>query len=202
VATTRNKQAVSTPVSTRERIEKEAITILSEKGYDATSMREIAEATGISKPVVYYHFKSKENLCHHLIRSGLDEFRRRFEDVCFEETEDPFEQIVHTVQVRFDFCKENVEFMRFIYALNFGPDRKKIDYDFYASAMEIFDMMLDIMHRASSAGVIKRGKEEAAVYYLQGIISAYVMLYIDGRGDFPRDLARMIVTDVISGLGA
>jgi AcrR family transcriptional regulator len=195
-----NRQPSSISVSTKERIEKEAITVFSEKGYDAGSMREIAEASGVTKPVIYYYFKSKENLCHSLIHSGLEEFRRQLRSACDGEADDMFEQMVRVVEVQFDFCRHRVEFMRFIYALNFGPDRKKINYDFYAYGMEIFQMLAELMRRASAAGVIRRGKEEAAVYYLRGIISAYVMLYADGRSELAPDLARTIVTDMANGL--
>jgi AcrR family transcriptional regulator len=199
--THRGRRIVETPASTRDIIEKKAITILSEKGYDATSMREIAEASGITKPVIYYYFKSKENLCQYLIESCLDEFRQMLRDACDGEAEHVFEQIVRVVEVHFDFCKRHVEFMRFIHAMFFGPDRKTVKYDFRSYGLEIRQMLVGLMKRASKAGVIQPGKEEAAAYYLRGIISAYVMLYVDGSGDLAPGLARAIVTDLVNGLG-
>jgi len=197
----RGKQTVQNDRSTKEIIEQKAISILSEKGYDAASIREIAEASGVTKPVIYYYFKSKENLCHYLISSGLEEFRHQLEAVCEDGREGTFEHIVRAVQVQFDFCKGNTEFVRFLYALNFGPDRKKINYDFHAYGMDILRIMTGLMRRGSEEGLIRRGKEETAVYYLRGIVNTYVMLYVDGRGELPPDLARTIVTDMMNGLG-
>ena len=199
---TRRKKTNSNAAPTRERIIRKAITIFSEKGYDATSMREIAKASGVTKPVIYYYFDGKEDLCHHLISSGLEEFRKRIGEVCNGENDSLFEQIVRMVQIHFDFCRGHTEFMRFIHALNFGPDRKKINYDFAAYGMQLFQMQAGLMRRASEAGIIKKGKEEVAVYYLRGIISTYVMLYVDGRGELPANLAQTIVTDMVHGLGA
>jgi hypothetical protein len=105
------------------------------------------------------------------------------------------------VQHHFDSCKENVEFMRFLYSILFGPDRQKINYDFFAYAMENFVMEEALMRRAAAAGVVRKGKEETAVHYLRGIINTYVMLYVDGRLGFPEGLARMIVSDMLNGLG-
>jgi hypothetical protein len=85
--------------------------------------------------------------------------------------------------------------------LNFGPDRKKIKFDFFSYGMEIFEMQAGIFRRAVSAGLVRKGKEEVAVYYMRGIISTYVMLYVDGRGQFPPELARTIVSDMVNGLG-
>jgi TetR/AcrR family transcriptional regulator len=46
----------------RERILETAIGMFAEKGYAGTSVREIVEQAGVSKPVLYYYFKSKEGL--------------------------------------------------------------------------------------------------------------------------------------------
>lgn len=48
--------------NTKERLLEAALDLFSEKGYNATSIDEIAEAVGIKGPSVYKYFKSKENL--------------------------------------------------------------------------------------------------------------------------------------------
>ena len=48
--------------STRERILDVALDLFTDQGFDGTSMREIAERLGISKPAIYYHFGSKEEI--------------------------------------------------------------------------------------------------------------------------------------------
>lgn len=198
---TENKQGVSTSLSTKEIIEREAIALFSEKGYDATSMREIAGAAGVTKPVLYYYFDNKENLCHHVISSGLDDFLQRLQSACEEEAEGIFEQLVRVVDIFFDSCEGEADFMRLFYALSFGPDRKKFSYDFHSFDREMFRMLSGLMRRASETGIIRSGKEEAAVYYLEGIINTYIMLYIDGDGELQPELARTIVTDMVKGLG-
>jgi AcrR family transcriptional regulator len=187
-------------LSTKERISKEAISIFSDKGYDATSMREIAEAAGVSKPVVYYYFKSKENLCHFLISDGLDEFRRRLQHICRNGEGDALERLSLMVQTHFDFCEANIEFVRFMYALTFGPDRKKIQYDFHAYDNELSGLMTELLRCVSDAGLIRKGKEKTAMEYVRGIISRYVMYYVDGNGQLSPVLARTIVTDMVNGL--
>ena len=165
-------------------------------------MRELADASGVTKPVIYSYFKNKENLCHHLVGSGLERFRQQLQAICDDGDGSIFEQMVRMVQLHFDFCRRNADFVRFIYALNFGPDRRKINYDFYAYGMETLRMMTRLMQRASETGMIRPGKEETAVYYLRGIINTYVMLYVDGRSGLAADVARTIVTDMIYGLAA
>ena len=48
--------------STRERILDVALDLFTDQGFDGTSMREIAERLHLSKPAIYYHFASKEEI--------------------------------------------------------------------------------------------------------------------------------------------
>src|SRR5262245_57748521 len=41
--------------------------MFAERGYDGTSLREIAERLGVTKAAVYYHFKSKEDILASLL---------------------------------------------------------------------------------------------------------------------------------------
>src|SRR5918998_5771090 len=47
---------------TRSRIQEIALDLFTEKGYDATSLREIADRLGVTKAALYYHFKSKDEI--------------------------------------------------------------------------------------------------------------------------------------------
>ena len=48
--------------STRERILDVALDLFTDQGFDGTSMREIAERLQISKPAIYHHFTSKDEI--------------------------------------------------------------------------------------------------------------------------------------------
>ncbi len=56
---------------TKEKIFEAAIDLFAEKGYDATSMREIAEAVGIKKASLYSHYKGKDEILEKIIERPL-----------------------------------------------------------------------------------------------------------------------------------
>jgi TetR/AcrR family transcriptional regulator, cholesterol catabolism regulator len=64
---------------TLERLFDAAATLFGEKGYAATSTREIASATGIQQASLYYHIASKEDLLYQLCVASLEQLRSEVE---------------------------------------------------------------------------------------------------------------------------
>jgi AcrR family transcriptional regulator len=63
-----------------------ALELFAEHGYEKTSLREIAEALGVTKAALYYHFKSKEDIVRSLVE---DYFGRVDALVSWGENEPP-----------------------------------------------------------------------------------------------------------------
>lgn len=55
--------------SVKERILKESLRLFSVRGFDGTSLQAIADAVGIQKASLIYHFPSKENLHQNVLES-------------------------------------------------------------------------------------------------------------------------------------
>ena len=53
---------------TKERIFDIAINLFAQNGFDATSMREIAEGVGIKKASLYSHYKSKDEILVEILK--------------------------------------------------------------------------------------------------------------------------------------
>ncbi len=78
-------QTAPQETSTRDRILDVALDLFTEKGYDGTSLREIAERLGMTKAALYYHFASKDDILMAL-HMRLHEFGK---DALERMTEDP-----------------------------------------------------------------------------------------------------------------
>ena len=59
----------TTAVPTRDRIVEAALRLFSERGTTAVSMRELADAAGVTVPGLYYHFASKAELIREVYRA-------------------------------------------------------------------------------------------------------------------------------------
>ncbi|MCX5900118.1 MAG: TetR family transcriptional regulator [Proteobacteria bacterium] len=67
--------------TSKEKIIEAAIEVFFDKGFDAASMREIAEKAGLTKPMIYYHFKNKEALYVALLEENLELFYQGLESL-------------------------------------------------------------------------------------------------------------------------
>jgi len=56
----------------RHRLIVEATRLFVERGFDGTSMREIADACGVTKAALYYHYPSKADLLLDIVGTYLD----------------------------------------------------------------------------------------------------------------------------------
>lgn len=59
-------------MSTKERIFSVAIDLFAQKGFDAVSLREIAEAAGIRKATLYYYFTTKDEMLENIFEYSME----------------------------------------------------------------------------------------------------------------------------------
>jgi len=62
---------VEVDTATRERILLEAARLFRHHGYAATTLREVADASGIKAGSIYYHFESKEQILGEVLDTGI-----------------------------------------------------------------------------------------------------------------------------------
>ena len=71
---------------TRQRIERAALRLFVEKGVDGASIRDIAQAVGLSDGALYRHYASKEDLVWHLFAEAFEGFARELARLAGAET--------------------------------------------------------------------------------------------------------------------
>src|SRR3954452_20411921 len=69
---------VRDPEQTRASVIDAAERLFSDRGFAATSMRDISAASGISHPLIHHHFGSKEALYSAVKRRMVEGYARRF----------------------------------------------------------------------------------------------------------------------------
>ncbi len=60
-------------MSTKQKIVKTGLRLFLQKGYERTSLNDIAREVGISKPAIYHHFRNKDELFHQVLTFFFEE---------------------------------------------------------------------------------------------------------------------------------
>jgi AcrR family transcriptional regulator len=178
-----------------------AVRLFAHKGYPATSTREIVEAAGVTKPMLYYYFQSKEGILAAAIAHFVDQFHERLRQVVAQPFE-PRKQLVELVWTHLAFCQEHKPLARLFYALYFGPDDQKNLVDLNEYTQVGHELLMQVVERATQAHLARRGSQEEFGIALHGMINIYVMAALNDDVDLSGELAERIVNDLLRGFGS
>lgn len=113
----------------REKLLAAAVELFTARGYAATSVREIVEHAGLTKPALYYHFGSKESIYLEILQDihvRMDEALSRLSSK--EGTSR--ERLTRFGVGLFELFEENVSAARFMNAVLWGPPQGAPPFDF------------------------------------------------------------------------
>jgi AcrR family transcriptional regulator len=85
------------------RIREAAITVFTQKGYDGTTIAEIASAAGLPKANVYYYFRTKKALYTTLIEGLIDQWDAALANLRADR--DPAEALAAYIRAKLDFSR-------------------------------------------------------------------------------------------------
>ncbi|PKM86557.1 MAG: hypothetical protein CVU87_11675 [Firmicutes bacterium HGW-Firmicutes-12] len=102
-----------------------ATDIFVEKGYHATRTKEIAKSCGVTEPVIYKHFSSKEELFFEVIASIAGE---TFNDISFNSANDTENVLTSFVWNKAESVNDNFPLFRRLLIELFDNDEIRRDY--------------------------------------------------------------------------
>jgi AcrR family transcriptional regulator len=100
------ESSVTEPASSRDKILDVAESLFARRGYAGIGLREVAEASGLSKSSLFHHFRSKEQLYHEVLLRMLRHIRERFEAAASADTP-PRAQLERWVSELIDILAEH-----------------------------------------------------------------------------------------------
>ncbi|MFI0368403.1 TetR/AcrR family transcriptional regulator [Actinomadura sp. 1N219] len=96
----RGKGSAPLPSERREHLVRLAAELFAEKGFQATTVRNIADEAGIQSGSLYHHFDSKESIADEILSSFFSEIMSAYKAV-LDESENPRDTIAGLVRVAF-----------------------------------------------------------------------------------------------------
>src|SRR5438093_12530684 len=107
------------PLHAREAVLASAVKAFARRGYAGTSVQDILQATGLSKPTIYYYFQSKAGLFRAILSFAYDEsFRLMREGV--KDKASCAQRLVEVAAALFDFATRHQNLTRLVLATVFA----------------------------------------------------------------------------------
>lgn len=110
-----------------------AYRLMSQKGYESTSISQIAKEAGVSKGLMYNYFHSKEELLIQLINQTMGEGDRLMAEIISENPEETLANLFHWF---FNEIRNNMEEWRFLSELMFKIEKFPFLEDFFVKKMK------------------------------------------------------------------
>jgi AcrR family transcriptional regulator len=126
VATNLEKEAMSSRPTRLPRDQRRiqlldaASEVFASKGYHAAAMDDIADAAGVSKPVLYQHFPSKLDLYLALLDQSCERLVEVLEEA-LSSTDDNSDRVIATVAAFYEFVSSSADF-RFVFESDLTGD--------------------------------------------------------------------------------
>ncbi len=187
-------------VSVRQRLMDSAVLLFTTRGYAATSVREIVEMAGVTKPALYYHFESKEGI----YLAILEELTRIADEgiaasrVASGTARDRLAGFLLGIYALFETKRA---WVRMINAVFWGPAQGVPPFDFETFHRKLLGVLSEIVAEGIAAGELRAADPGDVTLALMGVLSFNMDLDLAhpelGLG---RDGLRRVLDLLFSGL--
>jgi len=159
----------------RTRLLEAGVKLFSKKGYANTSVREIVELAGVSKPILYYYFKSKEGM----FRSILDYALKQQEHVLEEALKKPgsvLDRLTYLYRIMYRALMEDRNLFKLIHNLIFGPHQEADREGIEQYHRRITDAIKTIYIDGLAKGEVKKASPDEVAFLVLGVLDFCIHL--------------------------
>jgi len=154
--------------SVRKALFMAGIGLFAEKGYASTSVREIVSLAGVTKPVLYYYFRSKEGLFLAILDSAAEELEVILEEA-LRKPGPALERIIHLYRRIYQGLMENQKLFKLINHLFFGPPQGAPRYDIERFHRRMVEVIKEIYLEGQRRGEVRASDPEEATLLVLGV---------------------------------
>jgi AcrR family transcriptional regulator len=163
----------------RDEILKAAMRLFAVRGFHETSMSEVARAASVSKALIFWHFKTKEELFMAVLNRLLEPY---FIDFAEEAGAlDEKSQILRLIELYLVFVRDNASSIRFFVAQLLHDE--KLSDGLTNQVLQLYDgyrtLLIDLIGRAQEKHLCKRDfPPQAATSFLLAMLNGLLMSFL------------------------
>jgi len=175
------------------------LALFANKGYDATSVREICEAADLTKPTLYHFYGSKEGVYRALVEGTLDEYRNGVRAIVEASGSVP-ERLRQIAREHFAYTRERPQLVRFLLALIHNPPGSAPMTDFHRLYEEVLSHYARLIQEGVADGTLSPGPVGVRLLVYSGTLIEAIHGYLFvGRPELTAELADTLVDTVLRG---
>lgn len=166
----------------KKKILEAAKSIFFEKGYEATSMRNIAERVEFSPTTLYLYYKDKSEIIFALHQEGFKILAQQFKVI--SHVEHPFERLKAMGRIYFNFAEENNDFYELMFVRQ-GPilHVQKHNHDDWEEGSRTYNILYETILDCQKAGYFINEKPHGLALIIWSTLHGMCMLHMHTRLD-------------------
>ncbi len=165
---------VETTNEAEARLLESALNLFAEKGYEGTSIREIIEGAGVTRPVLYYYFHNKEDVFRRLVEPLFTELIQAISEIPnhYAETVGRLKAIM---RLAFATAERNPLSIRLILQMYFSPPQSGPEFDKDEFRRVRFLTVEKILQEGLDQAELAGGDARSLTLVFIGILDAHIM---------------------------
>jgi TetR/AcrR family transcriptional regulator len=184
--------------SAREAIRTAAIKLFAKEGFAATTTREICAQAGVTKPVLYYHYGSKEQLFYGLMLDAHNEFLKEVM-LASHRGKTARDKFIEVLAADFALTRRDPGLSRLLFRMIFAAEKGSPEFNVVAFGQDWLGVLAGIAREGVKQRGL-RGKPEQIAEALMGIHLLYTMSFLlIGEPKLDRALAGRMVDLLVGG---
>ena len=194
--------AIAPDEGARQRLLLAATRLFARTGYAATSVREIVEAAGVTKPVLYYYFQSKEGLYLAILEETT-----RIMDATIAEAVAAGGSVCARIEGLLErmvvLVREHIDTVRLVHSVFYGPPQGAPPFDFEAFHRRLVEAVRGLVVKGMADGELRPGSADDVTWALLGAFEIAHGLELHHPGlRFGADGQRRLLTLIFDGVRA
>ncbi len=175
-----------------------ALEKIAAEGFQNTTIHEIANQAGISKGVIYYHFKGKQELIASIWTALIDElFEYRKKRVETQKT--ARDKLIVYVETNFRFLTNNLNKFATLWRLgiDFGSDPSRSNPWSYAGNERCFEYLSGILVEGQKSGEFRKFSPEIIAPIIQAAIDGLMIQWVSTPDLYDLEACRKMLLEII-----
>lgn len=154
----------------RQRLLSGAAELFGSKGYASTTVREIVQAAGVTKPALYYYFHNKEGIFLELMREGMTRFESLL-DAARKEIGTVEERVVRLSDQVYQLFLGHIEIARVGLSIHYGPPQGTPFFDYNAFHLKFLELIERLVREGIRKGEFRKGNVMDMTWAILGAIN-------------------------------